>query len=53
MARSEPDRQLYLALDLLAFDLFEEPIGQVLIENERLRLLVVDVQEEVVRRWIR
>ncbi len=53
LARLEPGRQLYLALDQVAFaDLFHEPIGQVLLENGRFRLLVFDVRQEEIRRWI-
>jgi hypothetical protein len=32
-------------------DLFSEPIGQLLLENRRLRLLVVDPETQVIRQW--
>lgn len=53
IGRSEPDRQLYLAVDEYAYaDAFEEPIGQILLENGRLRLIVFDAEEEEIRRWV-
>jgi XisH protein len=52
LQRVEPDRSLYLAVNEAIFvDLFEEPVGTLLIENGRIRLLVFDPQEEVIRRW--
>jgi hypothetical protein len=48
----EPDRELYLAVNEETFvDLFEEPIGKLLLDNQRLRLLVFDPQTEVIQRW--
>lgn len=53
MTRSDPDRRLFLAIDLGAYsELFQEPIGQMLIENDSLRLLVFDTRKEEIRRWI-
>lgn len=53
LARIEPDRNLYLAIREETFsELFAEPIGQLLIENDRLRLLVVDPEKEVIVQWI-
>jgi hypothetical protein len=48
----EPDRELYLAILEAPFvDLFNEPIGKLLLENQRLRLLVIDPETEVIRQW--
>lgn len=53
LARIEPDRNLYLAIREETFsELFAEPIGQLLIENDRLCLLVVDPEKEVIVQWI-
>jgi len=53
LARTEPDRVLYLAIrDIIFVDLFEEPIGSILLENKRLRLIVFDPQTEVIVKWI-
>lgn len=51
--RLEPNRSLYLAIRQETFtDLFEEPIGKILLENQRLRLLVFDSEQEVILQWI-
>ena len=53
MARIEPDRVLYLAIREEVFiDLFEEPVGSILLENQRVRLIVFDPQTEVIVKWI-
>ena len=53
LSRVEPDRRLYLAVRESTFDsLFDEPVGKLLLENERIRLIVFDPQAEVVVRWI-
>jgi len=52
LSQVEPERMLYLAIDEATFvDLFEEPIGTLLLENDRVRLLVFDPAQEVIRRW--
>jgi hypothetical protein len=53
LAEREPDRVLYLAVpqEILA-ELFEEPIGQLLLRNNRVRLIVFDPQQEVILQWI-
>jgi len=53
LSRTEPDRDLYLGIRRAIFrELFEEPIGQLLIENERLKLIVFDPDTEAIVRWI-
>ncbi len=53
LARLESDRGLYLAIRQEVFlNLFEEPIGKILLENNRLRLLVFDPEQEVIVKWI-
>lgn len=53
LARLQPDRDLYLAIREETFsEIFEEPIGQILLENKRLRLLIVNPEEEVIVQWI-
>jgi len=52
LARVEPDRELFLAMPEVPFvDIFNEPIGKLLLENERVRLLVFDPETEVIRQW--
>jgi len=53
MARTEPDRTLYLAIHKEVFvDVFEEPLGQLLREDYHVPLIVFDLQEEVIFKWI-
>ncbi|MBH8575565.1 XisH family protein [Nostocaceae cyanobacterium CENA369] len=53
LSRLEPDRRLYLAIRQETYsELFQEPIGKILIENQRLCLLVFDSEREVIREWI-
>ena len=53
LARREPDRRLYLAVrDAIFIEVFDEPIGQLLLDNGRIKLLVFQPSTEVVTRWI-
>ena len=53
LSRVEPDRMLYLAVRQATFvDLFEEPIGKLLLENQRVRLIVFDPKTEAIVKWI-
>lgn len=49
----EPQRQLYLAVPFKTFsDFFEEPLGQLLLKNNRAQLIVFAPREEVIVKWI-
>ncbi|MFZ1239314.1 MAG: element excision factor XisH family protein [Anaerolineae bacterium] len=51
---TEPGRDLYLAIRQATFvELFEEPLGLLLVTSERIRLIVFDPHKEVVVQWIR
>lgn len=53
MGEVEPDRELYLAIhEEIFIDIFEEPIGSLLLKKQQLRLLVFNVQKEEVIKWI-
>ncbi len=53
LSRTEPDRMLYLAVrEAVCASVFEEPIGQILLENQRVKLIVFDPQVEVIVKWI-
>jgi len=53
LARVEPDRTLFLAVREQVFrDVFEEPMGIMLLANARVRLLVFDPERREVTRWI-
>lgn len=53
LGKTQPDRELFLAIPEAAYlDLFDEPIGKMLMENLHLRLLIFDPDGEVIQRWI-
>ncbi len=53
LAQVEPDRVLYLAVsEEVARGLFEEPIGELLLRNNRVRLLVFEPDAEAIVKWI-
>ena len=55
LARSanQSDRVLYMAIRQSTYDgIFSEPIGQMLLENRRVRLIVFDEETEVITQWI-
>ena len=53
LTEREPDRIWYLAIRDETFnDLFEEPIGQLLLQKERLRLIVFAADQETILKWI-
>ncbi|MBW4552722.1 MAG: XisH family protein [Aphanocapsa sp. GSE-SYN-MK-11-07L] len=53
LAEVEPSRVLYLAVpNFVIEDLFEEPIGKLLLKNHRLKLISFDPKQEVIQQWI-
>lgn len=53
LAKTQPYRVLYLAIrEEIYYALFEEPIGSILLENQRVQLLVFNPEQEVVVKWI-
>lgn len=49
----DPGREVYLAIPDNAYrELFSEPIGELVIRDLPLQLLVIDVGTEEVKRWI-
>jgi XisH protein len=53
LSRVEPDRALFVAVNEEVYiNLFEEPIGKVLVESQRIRLIVFDLHSETIRQWI-
>ncbi len=49
----EPERRLYLAVRETTYeDIFIEPIGQILLNKKRLKLLVFDAEREEIVEWI-
>jgi XisH protein len=53
LSRVEPDRELFLAVNEEVYiNLFDEPIGKILVDSRRIRLLVFDPHSETIRQWI-
>lgn len=51
--QTEPDYTLYLAIDEFVYEeFFQRPSVQLVIERTQLLLVVVDIQQEVIRQWI-
>jgi hypothetical protein len=50
---NEPERVLYLAVrEATYYALFEEPVGQLLIQQQQLHLLVFHPEHAEILRWI-
>lgn len=53
LRRDQPERMLWLAVPSRVFaGLFQEALGELLLGDGSLRLLVVDAEQEVIERWI-
>ena len=53
LTANQSDKILYLAITQKAFqEVFSEPIGNILLQNNRLRLIVLDAQNEEILDWI-
>lgn len=51
--RVDPERSVYLAIPEKAYrELFTEPIGELVISDLPLQLVVVDVEQAEVKKWI-
>jgi hypothetical protein len=49
----QPQRVLYLAVpQRILLEIFQEPLGELLLKNNRARLLVFDPHTEVIVQWI-
>ena len=49
----DPERELYLAVTDIVYDeIFSEPIGDLVINDLPLRLIVIDSEQPEVREWI-
>ncbi|MGL5083914.1 MAG: element excision factor XisH family protein [Microcoleaceae cyanobacterium] len=53
LSRIDPERTLYLAIrDASFLKLFEQEVGQILLENQVLKLFTFNPDQEVITRWI-
>ena len=51
--RVEPERGLYLAItDIMFDDIFQEPIGELVITDLPLQLVIVNTETQEVQQWI-
>jgi hypothetical protein len=52
LAEREPDRTLFLAVPLFILqDVFEQPLGELLIEHNLVQVVGFDPDEEVIVQW--
>lgn len=53
LAVREPGRTLFLAVpDHVLQEIFDEPIGQILVKDQAVQVFGCDPQDEVITRWI-
>jgi hypothetical protein len=53
LRRIEPERELYLAItDTIYSNIFNEPIGELVITEMPLKLIIVNLKTVEVRQWI-
>jgi len=53
LARYDPDRKLYLAVsDAVYQSVFEEEIGEILLQNSVIRLITFNPEQEEIIQWI-
>ncbi|NEQ37944.1 MAG: hypothetical protein F6K40_17410 [Okeania sp. SIO3I5] len=53
LEKTNPERILYLAVGVKPYNgIFSEPIGELMLENQRLNLVVFNKSEEVIIEWI-
>ncbi len=49
----EPNRTLYVAVRKKAYeDVFDDPLGQLLLAKKRLKLVVFDDETDTILQWI-
>jgi hypothetical protein len=52
LEETDPNRTLYLAVDQEAFaSVFEEPLGQLVLTKQHLRLIVFSIVTETIELW--
>lgn len=53
LGQVDPGREIYLAVTDIVFDeIFSEPIGELVIDELPLQLIVVNIEKSEVRQWI-
>ena len=52
LAHKESDRTLYLAISIETYKgIFSEPLGELMVETQQLKLIVFDEIQEVIQQW--
>ncbi len=52
LACKESDRALYLAISIETYrGIFSEPLGELMVETQQLKLIVFDEIQEVIQQW--
>lgn len=50
--KTEAERKLYLAIPSIVYvDIFEEPLGKLIIEDYQVNLLIFDINSEEILQW--
>lgn len=53
LKRTDPNRQVYLAIPRFSYEgVFSEPIGELLVEEQELSIIVFDDQSGGIVKWI-
>jgi hypothetical protein len=53
LAEIQPDRRLYLAVPTFGYEgIFKEPVGQLVIQRDNIKLIVFDESQKRIIQWI-
>jgi hypothetical protein len=52
LRRKQPDRTLFLAVPKTAAKVFDEPLGQLLLEDYEIQVIVFDPNQQEILRWL-
>ncbi|BAY64330.1 fdxN element excision controlling factor protein [Calothrix brevissima NIES-22] len=54
LSQEEPDRELYLAIPSITYEtFFKLELVQIVIQSQKLKLLIYEPEQEVIERWIK
>lgn len=53
LAENEPERVLYLAVPAYAYwDVFNDALGKLVVERQRIKLIIFDIETRRITRWV-
>ena len=52
MRRKDPDRTLFLAIPKNAAEIFDEPVGRLLLEDYEIQVIVFDPDKQEIIQWL-